>query len=52
MKLTIFGSTGPTGQLVIEKGLAAGHEVTAFARNPNKLTARSDKLRVVSASTR
>lgn len=50
MKITIFGGTGPTGQLVIEKALAAGHEVTAFVRNPSKLTARSDKLRLVTGT--
>lgn len=50
MKITIFGATGLTGQLVIEKALAAGHEVTAFARNPRKFTARSDKLRVVTGT--
>lgn len=52
MKLTIFGATGPSGQLLVNKALAAGHEVTAFARTPSKLAAlsegRSEKLHVVS----
>jgi hypothetical protein len=48
MKLTIFGATGPSGQLLVNKALAAGHEVTVFARNPSKLTARSEKLHIVS----
>jgi len=48
MRLTVFGATGASGQLLVNKALAAGHEVTAFARNPRKLTVRSEKLRVVS----
>lgn len=47
MKLTIFGATSPSGQLLVNKALAAGHEITAFARTPSKLAARSDKLQVV-----
>lgn len=37
MHLTIFGATGPTGRLVIERALAQGHHVTAYARTPAKL---------------
>jgi len=48
MKLSVFGATGPSGQLLVDKALAAGHEVTAFARTPTKLHARSDRLHVVS----
>jgi putative NADH-flavin reductase len=40
MKLAIFGPTGGTGQRLVEAALAADHEVTAFARNPRKLTPR------------
>ena len=47
MKLTIFGATGRTGHLLVEQALAAGHEVTAFARNPAKLGQTHDRLRVV-----
>jgi putative NADH-flavin reductase len=47
MKLTIFGATGRTGHLLVEQALAAGHEVTAFARNPAKLGVTNDRLRVV-----
>jgi putative NADH-flavin reductase len=32
MKLIIFGATGGTGQQLVEQALAAGHEVTVFAR--------------------
>ncbi|MYS92298.1 MULTISPECIES: NAD(P)-dependent oxidoreductase [Streptomyces] len=37
MRITVFGSTGPTGLLLIEQALAEGHEVVAYARTPAKL---------------
>lgn len=37
MRLTVFGGTGPTGQLLIRDVLADGHAVTAFARALGKL---------------
>lgn len=40
MKLTIFAATGGTGLQVLEQAVAAGHEVTAVARNPRKLPAQ------------
>ena len=46
MRLTVFGGTSPTGQLLIEQALEAGHTVTAFARNPAKL-AGLDGLTVI-----
>lgn len=47
MKLTVFGATGKTGQILVRKALEAGHELTAFARTPEKLDARHDRLSVV-----
>lgn len=47
MHLTIFGGTGATGRLLVEHALAAGHEVTTYARNPDKLTDDHPALRVV-----
>jgi len=37
MKITIFGATGSVGRHLVEKSLAQGHQVTAFARNPYAL---------------
>ncbi len=37
MKLTVFGATGRTGTKVVRQGIAAGHEITAVAREPAKL---------------
>jgi len=47
MKLTIFGSTGPTGQKVVKQALEQGHDVTAFARSPEKFDQKHEKLKVI-----
>ncbi|MDT5024331.1 MAG: hypothetical protein QOE61_757 [Micromonosporaceae bacterium] len=46
MKLTIFAATGGIGRQVLEQAVAAGHDVTAVVRNPNRL---SGEVRVVTA---
>ena len=38
MNIIVFGPTGGTGRAVIAKLLADGHTVTAFARDPSKLS--------------
>ena len=47
MKLTVLGATGPTGLLIVEKALAAGHHVTAIARTPSKVTLEHKSLVVI-----
>jgi len=47
MKLLVLGPTGRTGQQVVAQALAAGHEVTAFARRPDKIAVKHDRLRCV-----
>jgi putative NADH-flavin reductase len=47
VKLTIFGATGGTGRRLLERAIAEGHEVTAFVRNPSRMTARHERLEVV-----
>ena len=37
MKLVIFGSTAGTGRELLEQALEQGHEVSAFARTPEKI---------------
>lgn len=44
MKLTIFGSSGGTGRQLIKQALEQGHTVTAFARSPEKLDQKHEKL--------
>src|SRR5690242_20504146 len=38
MKLTIFAATGGIGRQLLEQAVAAGHDVTAAARNPQNLS--------------
>lgn len=47
MKLVIFGATGRTGVELVRQALAAGHTVTAFVRDPAKLTLQDERLLVV-----
>ncbi|HJT55338.1 MAG TPA: SDR family oxidoreductase [Ktedonobacteraceae bacterium] len=47
MKIVIFGAAGGTGRDVVEQALAAGHEVTAFDRNPAALTIQHPKLKLL-----
>ena len=46
MRLIIFGSTGKTGQLLLQQALDVGHEVTAIARDPAKITIKHEKLSI------
>src|SRR5262249_31397949 len=39
MKITIFAATGGIGRQLLEQATAAGHDVTAVARNPRILPA-------------
>ncbi|MGA7795377.1 MAG: SDR family oxidoreductase [Candidatus Acidiferrales bacterium] len=47
MKVLIIGATGGTGRRLVEQALTAGHDVTAFVRDPEKIRARHERLRVV-----
>lgn len=38
MKIVVFGATGSVGLEVVKQALAKGYEVTAFVRNPEKLS--------------
>jgi putative NADH-flavin reductase len=46
-KVLVLGATGGTGREVVSQGLQQGHEVTAFARRPERVTTRNERLRVV-----
>jgi putative NADH-flavin reductase len=46
MRIFVLGATGRTGAVFVEQALAAGHELTAFVRNPDKLPAQA-RLTVV-----
>ncbi len=47
MKITIFGATSQTGQIVVEEDLKQGHKVVTFARTPEKLKIQNDSLSIV-----
>jgi putative NADH-flavin reductase len=47
MRVVIFGPTGGTGRRLVERAIAEGHEVTAFVRNPSRMSARHERLEVV-----
>jgi uncharacterized protein YbjT (DUF2867 family) len=47
MRALVLGATGATGRHLVEQALAQGYHVTALARNPAKLEARSPNLTVV-----
>ena len=51
MKIVVFGASGGTGQELLRQGVAQGHEVTAFVRNPKSVTG-GDRLRVVVGDAR
>jgi putative NADH-flavin reductase len=48
MRVAIFGANGPTGRLVTDQALAAGHQVIAVTRHPGDIPPRAD-LRVAEA---
>ena len=47
MRLLILGATGGIGKYLLEYATARGHEVTAFARSPQKIVLKSGRLKVV-----
>lgn len=60
MKIIVFGATGGVGQQFVKMAVEAGHEVTAFARTPEKVTTENvhiikgdvfDKVAVAQAIT-
>src|SRR5438876_5259898 len=47
MKIVVFGATGAAGRHLVDQALAAGHEVTAVAREPSRVEARHQRLHVL-----
>ena len=45
--VVVFGPTGSTGRFVVEFALSAGYIVTAFARDPKRMSLTHPNLRVV-----
>lgn len=49
MKIAIIGATGFVGTPLLKEALQRGHEVTAIARNTDKITTKDAKLTPVNA---
>jgi len=47
MRIVIFGATGQTGRLVTNQAVSAGHDVTAFVRDPGRPNVPGGSVRVV-----
>ena len=47
MNVVVFGATGSTGRLVVASALSAGHVVTAFVRDPKRISLAHPDLRIV-----
>ena len=52
MKVLVIGATGATGKPAVQKLLARGDEVTAFARNPGDVKESHPHLRTVQGDAR
>jgi putative NADH-flavin reductase len=50
MKITIFGSTGFVGKVLIKKAIAAGYQVKTLARNSEKLEEIKDKIEIINGN--
>jgi len=47
LKLTIFGASGKTGQLLLDQALNEGFQVTILVRNPDKITQKHSNLTII-----
>ena len=47
MRVAIFGATGGIGVELVKQALERGHSVTAFVRDPTKLTGKGDDLTII-----
>jgi putative NADH-flavin reductase len=50
MKITILGSSGFVGRVLIKKAIAAGYQVKTLVRNPEKLEEIKDKVEIIKGS--
>ncbi|HZY45422.1 MAG TPA: NAD(P)H-binding protein, partial [Anaerolineae bacterium] len=52
MKIAIIGGAGRSGQLLIDRALASGYEVTTFVRDRSKIAIQHDRLKIVEGDVR
>src|SRR2546427_4961370 len=47
VNVVVFGATGETGRWLAERAVQAGHEVTAFVRDPGRMHIVHDRVKVM-----
>src|SRR5438552_6899798 len=47
LRIVLFGATGRTGHLLLQRALRLGHNVSAYVRDPARLEVKHDRLHVV-----
>src|SRR5947208_2146768 len=47
MRIAVFGANGPTGRLLTQQSLDAGHDTIAVTRHPETFPVHAPRLRVV-----
>ncbi len=47
MKLFLLGATGQTGSILLQEALLRGHSVTAYVRNPGRITLQHENLCII-----
>ena len=52
LRILVLGASGGTGSHLIEQALAAGHSVTALARDPSSIWVKHERLAVVKGDVR
>ena len=46
MKIVVLGATSPSGKSLVQQALQRGHQVTVLVRNPDKVGASHENLKV------
>ena len=47
MNITIFGASGQTGKILLEKALSEGHHITAYVRSENSIDKEHSQLKII-----
>jgi putative NADH-flavin reductase len=52
MRIAVFGASGKTGRLVVDRGLERGHEMVAFVRDASRFDRSHERLEIVAGDSR
>lgn len=47
MNVVVFGATGDTGRWITDRAARAGHEISAFVRDPHRMRVVHDRVNIV-----